>query len=310
LAGTDQPQARGGCFGFEIRSPLSFEYLRTTGGDPLYVTERDEHQVHGSPGDFIYEWPAVPGQRVRTSLYSAGGAYALDVETAGWFEVEPRAGRIAVPKLGPTGRAPWREAIIWGTPIGLCFIAPGRLSLHAASVDVGGQGLLLAATGTFGKTTLAGAFLREGFRLLSDDVSCCTVGEVPQVFPGPALLRLRPDVFEAVEFPGTRLADRTVSKVSLTFDGPQRGDGRPIPLRGIVLLHKTEDDPTLTRVPSHEAVRDLLILASNMLVDQARAFEDVAGLVSAVPVWRLDRRLVFGDLPRVVDMIATTCVPQ
>jgi hypothetical protein len=298
--------SKGGCYGFDIRSPLSFEYLRTSGSEPLYVTEGDA-KLAEPPGDFIYEWTAVPGERVSTSLYSTGDRYAVNVDTAGWFRIEPGAGRITVPALGPNARAPWREAIIWGTPIGLCFIRPGRLSLHAASVDVEGQGLLLAAPGRFGKTTLAGAFLREGFRLLSDDVACCTVGEAPQLFPGPALLRLRPDVFKAIEFPGTRVVDRTVSKVSLTFDGPQRGDGRPIPLRGIVLLHKTEGELALTRVPAHEAVRDLLVLASNMLIDQARAFEDVATLVNTVPVWRLDRRLAYGDLPRIVDLLATQC---
>lgn len=300
---------RGGCFGFEVRSRLSFEYLRTSGDEPLQIRER-EVELDGPPGDFMYEWNARPGERLRTSLYSSGDTYTLDVDTAGQFGIEPRRRRILIPALRPTARAPWREAIIWSTPIALCFMGPGRLSIHAASVDVGGQGLLLAAPGTFGKTTLGGAFLREGFRLLSDDVACCTVTDGPTVFPGPALLRLRPDVFEAVEFPGTRVADRTISKVSLTFDGPQRGDGRPIPLRGIVLLHKTEGDLTLAPVAPHEAVRDVLVLTSNVLLDQAQAFADVTALVNSTPVWRLDRRLAYDDLRRIVDLIATRCLRE
>lgn len=45
--------AKGGCFGFEVRSPLSFEYLRTSGDEPLYVSER-ETEFDGPPGDFLY----------------------------------------------------------------------------------------------------------------------------------------------------------------------------------------------------------------------------------------------------------------
>jgi hypothetical protein len=77
-----------------------------------------------------------------------------------------------------------------------------------------------------------------------------------------------------------------------------------------VLLHKTEGEPTLSRMAPHEAVRDLLVLASNVLVDQAAAFGDVTALVNSVPVWRLDRRLDFEELPRVVDMVARTCIRQ
>jgi hypothetical protein len=298
---------RGGCFGFAVHSPLEFEYLRTTGATPLYIEERQTEDREPAEG-LLYEWAARPAERLRTALYSRNGTHGLWVDTAGWFRIDRRVPEIDIPPLARLARPAWRETIIWGTPVALCFIGNGRLSIHAASVDVGGQGLLLAAPGTFGKTTLAGAFLREGHRVLSDDVSCCAVGTRVDVFPGPALLRLRRDVYERVEFPGTVVADRTAGKVSLSLQGRQRGPGTPLPLRGIVLLHRSEGEPRLARMEPHEAVRDLLVLASNVLLDQAVAFGDVTALVNAVPVWRLDRRLDFDELPRIVDMLATACV--
>jgi hypothetical protein len=310
MAASTDPRAsfpvRGGCFGFEIRSPLEFSYLRTSGATPLYIEERETEAQEPSDG-LIYEWAARPDERLRTALYSRNGTHGLWVDTAGWFRIDRGGPEIVIPPLG-RARPAWRETIIWGTPIALCFIGPGRLSIHAASVDVDGHGLLLAAPGTFGKTTLAGAFLKEGHRMLSDDVTCCALGDEVEVFPGPAVLRLRRDVYERVEFPGTVVADETTAKVALSLQGAQRGSGAPLPLRGIVLLHKGEGAPNLTRVEPHEAVRDLLVLASNMLVDQAAAFGDVTALVNRVPVWRLDRRLNFDEMPRVVDMIARTCI--
>lgn len=299
---------QGGIFGFEIRSPLEFAYLRTSGETPLYIEERETETQEPSEG-LVYEWAARPEERLRTALYARNGTHGLWVDTAGWFRVDRGVPEIVIPPLG-RARPAWRETIIWGTPIALCFIGPGRLSIHAASVDVDNQGLLLAAPGTFGKTTLAGAFLKEGHRMLSDDVTCCALGDQVEVFPGPAVLRLRRDVYERVEFPGTVVADQTAAKVALSLQGRQRGAGAPLPLRGIVLLHKGEGAPTLTRMAPHEAVRDLLVLASNMLLDQAAAFGDVTTLVNSVPVWRLDRRLDFEELPRVVDMVARTCIRQ
>jgi len=301
---------RGGCFGFEVRSPLQFEYLRTDGATPLYIEERDEGDVEilePSRG-LVYEWAARAGERLRTALYAADGTHGLWVDTVGWFGIDRGVPEITAPPLAAAARPAWRETILWGTPIALCFIRPGRLSIHAASVEVDGQGLLLAAPGTFGKTTLAGGFLREGHRMLSDDVTCCALGDEVEILPGPAVLRLRRDVYERIEFPNTRVADRTATKVSLSLLGTQRGSGAPIPLRGIVLLHKTDGPPTLTPMDPSLAVRDLLVLASNVLLDQAQAFQDVAALVNAVPVWRLDRRLDFDELPRVVDMLANICV--
>src|SRR5918994_7191763 len=95
---------------------------------------------------------------------------------------------------------------MWGVPAMLCFMEQGYLPLHAASVDVGGEAVLLGAPGTFGKTTLAGAFHNANHRLLSDDISACGLGRQPVVFPGPALLRVRRDVFDRVDFPDTAAA--------------------------------------------------------------------------------------------------------
>src|SRR4029453_8171040 len=116
------------------------------------------------------------------------------------------------------------------------FLPRGALPLHAAAVDLDGSAILLAAPGYHGKTTLAAAFLGAGFRILTEDIACCRVGELPTLFPGPAMLRVRRPSYERLEFPGTRVVAEEPGRVHLALEGSARGDGTPVPLRGIVLL--------------------------------------------------------------------------
>lgn len=192
----------------------------------------------------------------------------------------------------------------------LCFMEQGYLPLHAASVDVGGAGLLLGAPGTFGKTTLSGAFHNAGHRLLSDDMSSCDIAGEPAVFPGPALLRLRRDVFDRVGFGDTQVAFGTQHRVALSINSSRRGDARPVRLRGIVLLRRPDGGTSLVRADPVEAIRDLLALCFRGVLDRERAFQEVASLVKAVPVWYLTRQMDYSELPAIVERIVSECVPS
>lgn len=297
----------GTCFGFEVRSPLPFDYLRRGSGTPLLVTETDTDPP-ADLGDLTYEWAERPGVGLRTRLYTSTTADHLWVETAGWFRIDAGVPSITVPKL-PNGlpRA-WRESLLWGMPAMVCLIRRGDASIHAASVDVGGSALLLAAPGTFGKTTLAAAFLRAGHRVLSDDISCCRLAEAPAVLPGPAVLRVRRDVAERLGLPDVKMTYETDAKVNFALDDWRRGSGSPVPLKGIVFLRTWDGEPTLQRADAADALRDLLILSFKAVLDLERCFQDAGRLVAEVPVWDLRRRLDFDELPQVVDAIVRTCL--
>jgi hypothetical protein len=266
------------------------------------------------------EWPARDG-RADTRLYRDESGAHMWIDGAGCFDIDPRKPSIAVPKLderrlveglssGVTEAhvVAWREVNTLGVPTMLCFMEQGFLPLHAASVDVEGSAILLGAPGTFGKTTLSGAFHSAGHRLLSDDISSCGVSQEPVVFPGPSLLRIRRDVFERVDFRDTEIAFESPQRVTLALDASRRGDAGPVPLRGVVLLRRSEGAMSLVRADPTEAVRDLFNLCFTGNVDRARAFQEVATLVSAVPVWYLARQLDYGEMPAVVEKIATECV--
>jgi hypothetical protein len=298
-----QGPAVGSCFGFTVQSSLHFELTRRGPGTPLRVIETDGAAPQ-EVGDLVREWGSQPGETLTTRLYATPNVDHFWLEEVGWFEIDSRLPSIDIPRLPPNfGTASWRESILWGVPAAVCAVRRGLVSMHAASVEVDGVGLLLAGPGTFGKTTLSGAFLRAGHRLLSDDMACCRLSPEPVVFPGPTLLRLRRDVFDRLDFPGTNTVREFGRKVGIVLNESQRGGSEPVPLGGIVLLKKSSGEPALTRAANPEALRDLFVLSFKGVLDAGKSFEDLALLVSQVPVWYLERRLDFTDLPRTVDLL-------
>jgi hypothetical protein len=306
----DPPPLAGGsasssaCYGFEVRSSLPLQYLRPGAGPPLTVTEGEEIRIPES--EPVRRWIPRPEHPFEADLYRDGDLFTLWIKDTGLYVIDPTAPSIQVPlNAEPVSR----EERLWGFPAALCFIERGDLPLHAAAVEAGSRSLLLAAPGRFGKTTLASAFLRAGPRVLSEDISCLS-GIPPSVVPGPAMLRVRHDSYERMEFPGTHRVGADEDRVHLALDENARGDGKPVPLAGVVLLRKGDGPATLERVPAPDAVQDLWALSFKISTeaDRIRCFEAVVTLADTVPVWNLSRQLVYAEIDQLVDILLTTCL--
>jgi hypothetical protein len=300
-----QPVA-GTCFGYQVRSTLPFRSLREGAGPPLLIT--DEAREPGTREAVpLLHWADEAGKTVA-EVYPRDGTYDVWIDEVGWFQVDPSVPSVAAP---PEGHEVQREARLWGIPAVLCFLGRGDLPLHAAAVDVGGSALLLAAPGRYGKTTLAAGFLRAGHRLLSEDVACCRSEPEPSVLPGPAMLRIRRDMHEWLDLPGTEVAAEDPERVYLTVVESARGDGAAVPIRGVVFLRRSEEQATMERLPRERAIPDLWALSLNLPTDRSRAhcFREVTTIAANVPVWNLYRRLSVEQLPETVDRIVTTCLP-
>jgi hypothetical protein len=297
----------GSVYGYAVRSSVELVYLRAGSfGDPLTI---DVAEPAADPvGEPAFRWEPREGQEFSGRLWLGGDRYRLLSDREGWFEIDPDRPWIGV----PADTSPLvRERRIWGIPAVLCFIRRGDVSLHAAAVEIDGAAVLLAAPGRFGKTTLSAGFLRAGHRVLSEDISCCRPGERPSVFPGPAVLRLRRDVYRRLSLPGVRPVAEELDRIHLTFDAESRGGGDPLPIRSIVLLRKNEDGGStrMEPVPPTRALPDLWALAWRLpeTADVVRCFDGVTQLASAVPVFNLHRTLSFETLDEVVGAIVETC---
>ena len=293
---------RGCCFGYAVRSQLPFHFLRTGGGDPLEISIHPEDEAEPR-GRLIRRWNQGGNERFFARLFADGRRYRLAVEGEGTFIVDPSGPHISMPLAGNRVK---REERLWGIPALLCFLARGDLPLHAAAIEIDGEAVLLAAPGTFGKTTLAAGCARLGYRLLAEDLTCLRLLSPAEVIPGPAMLRVRRDVAEQLEMPFAERLEAGDDRLHLALDADRRGDGAPVPIRAVVFLHSRPDALELVRAEQGQAVRDLFALSFRLPgTDEAsRAFTGVADLVARIRAWNLFYPRRLQDLDRTVEKIA------
>jgi len=254
-------------------------------------------------GDSLYEWSQIPDKRAATRIFATADGFEVTIGDYQYFRVNPIAGTIDV--WGDTEPAV-RESLLWSTPIALCAVARGDLLLHAATVEVDNRAILLAAPTTSGKTTLAAAFHAAGYRALSDDLSCCRAGERAWAIPGPALIRMRPDMAVEIRLSETDIPFVSEAKVYHSVDRRRRGSAAPVPLAGVVFLREHDGGVYLKERSKRDALRDLWGLSFFLPTDDdhERCFTGLAELVAHVPCWDLFRPMKTGSLPEVVAHLA------
>jgi hypothetical protein len=187
----------------------------------------------------------------------------------------------------------------------LCYTHRGDVSLHAAAADVGGGAVLFAAPSRYGKTTLALAFHRRGYRLLSEDLVCCRLEPSIAVLPGPALVRVRADVYDGNCPEGMHVVVSRTDRVFLGLDDDRRGSSDPVPLRAIVFLREGEE-LRVEPVTAAAALPDLWHLSFRLPAQEYRAqsFQRLARLAGAVPFFNVYRPLRLESLDATVELIA------
>lgn len=288
----------GTCYGFEIRSELAFSYLRDGSGSPLDVVIASDDGSAETEYDHVLDWHGP----VEASIYARDDRYRIWIDGSGWFEVDSGSGRVGVPESDDPVR---REERLWGMPALLAFAARGDVPLHAAALEIDGEAVVLAAPGTFGKTTLAAAFACRGHRLLAEDLTCLRGSDLPAVVPGPAMLRLRRDVADALHPPGAIVVGENADRLHLAVAHAERGDCTPVPLRAIVLLDPSEQDAALHSADAVGVIRDLLALSFRLPTAAAleRSFSELARIVRGTRVWRLSLPHRLDQLERTVETI-------
>lgn len=135
------------------------------------------------------------------------------------------------------------------------------------------------------------------------------------MFPGPAVLRLRKDVFRRLEFPGTECVAEDDHKAHLMLGPAARDSGDPVPIRAIVFLRESslqsvEGRASIYRVSPREALPNLWTISFMLPTSDSRrlTFQRTAALADRVPVWEMYRPTEFEVLPEVVDLVVSTCL--
>jgi hypothetical protein len=283
-----------------VLGPLALRTLRDgDAGNPLRV---DWVPPSMPEGDVVARWDVRPGNPFEGRLLRDGARYAFWASDGGWYLVDPAEGAIGLVEDGEPLTLT-REVRLFGIPATLVALAQGDVCLHAASVEVGGRAVVLAGPSRQGKTTLAAAFAGAGHRLLTEDMTRC-VPSGPAVYPGPAVVRLRPDVVDAVRIGDAQPVNER-ERLFVPLLGPRRGDGAAVPLVAILFLREAPGPAGLSPAPLADAIRDLWSLAFTLPTDDGRAtvFARVGELAVRVPVLDLRRELRFETLPEVIGLV-------
>ncbi len=294
----------GACYGYGIRSHLDIPFLRRGTGAPLSITAAASgHEPRFEP---LLDWRPRPGHGFSARMYERDGIYEYWVDGLGRYRIDPAGGQLTVPGEGDTVT---RAARALGVPLALCLTLAGGVALHAAAVEVNGRALVLTAPGRFGKTTLAGAFVAAGHRLLAEDIACCRVSDEPEILPGPRLLRLRPDVYEHFDLPAATVLLSDEDRVYLSVEDGSR-TGAAIPLGAVCILNRGEDDVIITPYDAASALRNLWVVSLNLPTDEdrSRALSALSVIVARVPLWEVRRPWRVESLPGLVESICKECV--
>lgn len=289
--------------GFTIESSVSLRYLRNgPGRQPISVEEADETP---SRLPVLQQWPSSRGE-LSLRLLAAGEDLVVENDLMGRFRISGDRTRITIPTANHVPNA-LREAFLWSTPFAVASVDSQHVFLHAAAVEVDERALLLLGDTRAGKTTLSAAFHSSGHRLLSDDGARCMVS-TNSVWPGPALLRMRPDMVARLDRTDLELTHETSEKVHFAIDADRRGDGDPVPIAAIVFLNWGPRDTYDLSVD--EAISRLWRLNFYTPGEQAAigSFERLAEFAGAIPVYDVFRPPENAEPGIEVERLIATCL--
>jgi hypothetical protein len=298
------PPLEPSVFGFEVRSDQSLRFLRSGGGvSTLDIVTAPEARTRPAVAPIADWMMAGTEYQARATLYRVDRGYEFWATDAGAYHIDPDRGRIEIPQ---TDDEIAREQRLWGIPAMLCYMHRDDLPLHAAAIELKAGAVLLAAPSRFGKTTLAYAFHRNGYRVLSEDLTCWRLDPSPELLPGPAVLRIRTDVYEGCPPAGTHVVVTRPDRVFLGLDDGRKGSSAPVPIGGIVFLRESTDGLRMERAEPSVAMADLWALNFRLQTSEgrARSFRQLGRLVKSVPVWNLYRPFRLDSLDATVARVA------
>jgi hypothetical protein len=191
------------------------------GDDELFAAVRSAEPAGGA-------WFVCREQEDGSVYFRWSGLYEFHAEAGGAI--------LRYRPIGTTG-SHVLENFLFGQALSFALIGQNIEPVHAAVVDVGGEAIALLGDCTYGKSTLAAAFLAQGCRLLTDDVLVVQRrGSRFVAQAGTGRIKLNPDSARAVlpGHAGTPVVPSS-EKRAFRLDSPmvQRA---PTELRAFVVL--------------------------------------------------------------------------
>jgi len=256
----------------------------------------------------------APLNVVSANLFAGGSWDALAARLPGRFAGEARNGQEIIIDPTPGTDPGTLGAFVLQPLLGYVLMQRGHLVLHASCVDIGGRAVAIAGASGEGKSTTAAALLRQGHRLLCDDLVALSVEGL--VFPGPRRVKLWPEAAAALGHDPNSL-DRFIPDFEKRKYRPARHqETQPAPLYRVYIL--ALGSLGIERLGAHEALPELIrhtyaISAIRQSEQQAWHFGQLTHLLGRGSVRRLSRSLDLArldDLARIIERDLDSCDAQ
>ena len=179
--------------------------------------------------------------------------------------------------------------------------------LHANAICIKGHGFAFAGPSGIGKSTLAAAFHKRGYSLLTDDI--CVINHKGEILPGIPQIKLWQDSADFLNIPTHKLSTLRpqISKYGLPI--PKSFSQTPVPLRGIYLLATSESD--LIKIEFLKKMEKLIPLKENIYRHQyleglglsEKSFAQCCQLINQISIKKLVRPQGSFQLEPLIDFI-------
>ena len=205
------------------------------------------------------------------------------------------------------------EVYLLGQVLSFALIRLGIEPIHGTAVVIGDSAVGFIGDCTYGKSTMAAAFLKHGCSLLTDDqlvVSQNANGEV-MVQPGPPRIKLLPESARALlgeHVSGARMNPYTTKMIIPLYARMSRRE--PAQLRSIYVLSdpgEAQHEIKITALSTRQGCIDLLRNTFNPVVAEPhrikRQFQAYSELSTRVPIRSLSYPRDFSKISEVVDAV-------
>ncbi len=205
------------------------------------------------------------------------------------------------------------EALLRSTILGpaLCLLLEqrGLLVLHASCINIDNQAVAFMGGSGWGKSTLATAFHRQGYNVLTDDVMPLDItAEQTLVLPSYPQFKVSPEALASLGEDTSNLSPVYETCTKLSYRFTQGFQTTPLPLRRIYVLRKGEQhdiSPVKTQDAFSELVRHTraigLLQAHKGLI--VRHLHLCTELVKQVSFCYFTRKQALEDLPTLIELV-------
>lgn len=227
--------------------------------------------------------------------HASDGYFSLHLEHTGKFLVLDGNKIVVEPyKDADVSRI---RVFLLGTCFGVLIHQKRLLPIHGCAIATSSGCKVFAGPVGIGKSTLAAAFLKCGYKVLADDVSVISIteSEKPIVYPSYPQIKICPDSALKLEFPIENLPPVDAAETKFRYPVTHNHHKEPMMLSAIYILTTYENNEfSINQLDGSHKFQQLMAntyrstLINSINVGTSH-FELCAALVNLVPMYRLYR---------------------